>query len=70
MKLDEKTLLTRKEASLILGVKSSTLASWKCRKTHPLKFVKIGRLIKYQYGDLCDFIEKNKNEGCNMKFFK
>lgn len=56
MKLDNK-LLTREEAAEFLGVKKNTLAEWACNKRHPLKYVKVGRLAKYKYQDLLDYVD-------------
>ncbi len=50
-------LLTRKEAAEYLGVCENTLAVWACKKRHPLRYVKIGRLSKYRKAHLDDFIE-------------
>ena len=70
--LDKNRLLTRKEAAAYLGVKELTLALWKSTKRYDLPVVKVGRLAKYRYGDLLDFIEMrtvNKpNEGNPLKY--
>jgi excisionase family DNA binding protein len=52
-------LLSRAEAAAYLGVAKQTLAIWKCSKRYDLKYVKIGRLVKYRKSDLDQFIEKN-----------
>ncbi len=51
-------LLSRQEAAKFLGVKVITLAVWQSTKRHSLPVVKVGRLAKYRYGDLLDFIER------------
>jgi len=51
-------LLTRKEAADFLGVKEITLAIWKSTKRHELPVVKVGRLAKYRYGDLLEFVDR------------
>jgi predicted DNA-binding transcriptional regulator AlpA len=51
-------LLTRQEAADFLGISSSTLALWKSMNRYNLPVVKVGRLAKYRYGDLLDFVEK------------
>ena len=51
-------LLTRKEAANFLGISSNTLALWKSTKRYSLPVVKVGRLAKYRYGDLLEFVEK------------
>lgn len=51
-------LLTREEAAKYLGVSSITLGLWKSTKRYNLPVVKVGRLAKYRYGDLLDFVER------------
>jgi len=51
-------LLTRKEAAKYLGVSEITLGLWKSTKRYNLPVVKMGRLAKYRYGDLLDFVER------------
>lgn len=50
-------LLTPKEASSILGVSPQTLAIWRCNKRYSLSYVKVGRYVRYRYGDLLNFID-------------
>jgi len=61
-------LLTRKEAAKYLGVSEITLGLWKSTKRYNLPVVKMGRLAKYRYGDLLDFIDRrtvNKEDAAN-----
>jgi len=58
----QNALINRKEAAELLGVAESTLAYWKCVGRYDLKYVKIGRLVKYRMSDLEDFIEKGLND--------
>ncbi len=51
-------LLTRKEAADFLGIRLNTLALWKSTKRYNLPVVKVGRLAKYRYGDLLEFVEQ------------
>lgn len=51
-------LFSRREASEFLRVTEGTLAVWASTKRYPLKFVKIGRLVKYRYADLIQFLEE------------
>ncbi|OJW51794.1 MAG: hypothetical protein BGO67_07065 [Alphaproteobacteria bacterium 41-28] len=51
-------LLSRREAADFLGIKEVTLAIWKSTKRHGLPVVKVGRLAKYRYGDLLEFVER------------
>ena len=52
-------LLSRTEAAAYLGVAKQTLAIWACTKRYDLKYVKVGRLVKYRKPDLDQFIEDN-----------
>ncbi len=54
-------LMNRKKAAEFLGVAESTLAYWKCVGRYDLKYVKIGRLVKYRMSDLEEFIDKGLN---------
>lgn len=56
--IDKEHLLTRKEAADFLGIRSNTLALWKSTKRYNLPVVKMGRLAKYRYGDLLEFVER------------
>lgn len=56
--LNPNRLLSRKEAADFLGVKEVTLAIWKCTQRNDLPVVKVGRLAKYRYGDLLEFVER------------
>ena len=55
---NEDNLLTRKEAADFLGCKEITLATWKSANRYNLPVVKVGRLAKYRYSDLLQFIER------------
>ncbi|VCU72495.1 Helix-turn-helix domain protein [Pigmentiphaga humi] len=45
-----------------LGVSPSSLATWACRQTHPIPYVKIGRAVRYRKADLDDFLERNLHQ--------
>ena len=49
-------LLTEKQAAELLAVSFTTLTTWRCRRRHGLRFVRLGggRAIRYR---LCDLIE-------------
>lgn len=53
------SLLSRQEAADFLGIKKHTLEVWAVNKLQELKYVKIGRLVRYRYSDLLAFIERN-----------
>ena len=56
--LNKHRLLSRKEAAEFLGVKIITLAIWESTKRYNLPMVKVGRLVRYRFGDLLDFVER------------
>jgi len=51
----DEDLLKEGAAADFLGVEPGTLAVWRCTKRYPLKYAKIGRLIRYRRGDLRSF---------------
>ena len=55
MALDDDELLNEEKAAEVIDVKPGTLSVWRCTKRYPLKYVKIGRLIRYRRGDLRSF---------------
>lgn len=57
-KYNETSLLTRKEAADFLGVREITLAQWKSTNRYSLPVVKVGKLAKYRYGDLVEFVNR------------
>jgi len=59
-------LLSRKEAADFLGVKEVTLAVWKSTKRYHLPVIKVGRLVRYRYSDLLDFIERRTVGGSDQ----
>lgn len=44
-------------ASAYLGVTPGTLSVWRCTGRYSLRFIKVGRRIRYRVGDLLDFVE-------------
>ena len=57
-KYNENSLLTRKEAADFLGCREITLAQWKSTNRYSLPVVKVGKLAKYRYGDLVEFVKR------------
>ncbi|MBM3270677.1 MAG: helix-turn-helix domain-containing protein [Candidatus Sericytochromatia bacterium] len=49
-------LLTPEEVSAILGVAVQTLARWRCNGSSDLKYVKVGKLVRYRPEDVKDYI--------------
>ena len=50
-------LLRSRDAAIVLGTTEGTLAVWRCTGRHPLKFVRMGRSVRYRVGDLIEYIE-------------
>jgi len=50
-------LLTEKEAAAKLNVTPGTLSVWRSARRYPLRYVRIGRKIRYRAQDIIDFIE-------------
>jgi predicted DNA-binding transcriptional regulator AlpA len=55
-------LLTSTEVSKILGVSTQTLAVWRCNKRYSLSYVKVGRYVRYRYGDVLTFVQSRTIE--------
>lgn len=62
-------LLTPEEAAELLSVKPKTLTWWRCKGRYGLKYVKVGRFVRYRLSDLRDFVnaaplynQENKQE--------
>ncbi|NDA89544.1 MAG: DNA-binding protein [Alphaproteobacteria bacterium] len=53
-------LLDRQKAAEFLGVTPSTLAHWASTQRYDLKYVKVGRLVKYRLNDLEIFLSKRE----------
>jgi excisionase family DNA binding protein len=51
-------LLTQEQAAELLGVLPKTLQAWRTTRRYPLRFVKVGRCVRYKPEDVADFIEK------------
>ena len=49
-------LLTEAEAADYLGVKPQTLCAWRCTRRYNLRFIKVGRLVRYRFEDLEAFL--------------
>ena len=51
-------LLNRKEAGEYLGIKPNTLDAWASTGRYNLKYIKVGRLVRYRKEDLDAFPEE------------
>lgn len=50
-------LLLPEQAAEMLGVAEQTLAVWRTSKRYQLRYVRVGRLIRYKLADVEAFIE-------------
>ena len=55
-------LLTPDEAAQVLGVSKNTLCTWRCTGRYPLKYLKIGRAVKYRTNDIELFIAQMQDQ--------
>lgn len=60
-------LLSPEQASEILGLSLATLANWRWLGTPYLPYKKIGRLVRYQAGDLTAFVERQKRQNTSQR---
>ena len=49
-------LLTEAEAADYLSVEPQTLCAWRCTRRYNLRFIKVGRLVRYRLEDLEQFL--------------
>jgi len=55
-------LLTPRQAAAFLSVPVQTLAIWRCNGRVALRFVKVGRHVRYRRSDLMAFVQTNLRE--------
>ena len=60
---DVPTAVNEGDAAIILGVKPSTLANWRCTGRYNLPFIKSGRLVRYRVVDLAAWIASRRLGG-------
>jgi hypothetical protein len=60
-------LRSPREAGELLGVTPGTLAVWRATKRYALKYVKVGRSVKYRLEDLLAFATANTKPGSTGK---
>ncbi len=53
-------LLNEDAAAEFLGVTARTLQAWRSEKRYSLRYVKVGRLVRYEQTDLMAFLESRK----------
>jgi hypothetical protein len=56
--LHDSQLLNETQAAQLLCIAPGTLAVWRCTGRYELRYIKAGRLIRYQASDLREFIAK------------
>jgi excisionase family DNA binding protein len=49
-------LLTREQAADFLGLKEQTLATWATTRRYNLRYIKVGRCVRYRRADLEAFL--------------
>jgi len=57
------TLLRPKRTAQLLDVTEPTLAVWRSTKRYPLKFVRVGRAIRYRLSDVEEFLRLRTESG-------
>ena len=60
---DVPTAVNEGDAAIILGVKPTTLANWRCTGRYNLPFIKTGRLVRYRVVDLAAWIASRRLGG-------
>lgn len=50
------TLLDALQTAQLLGTTTGTLEVWRCTGRHGLKYVKVGRRVRYRAGDLREWL--------------
>lgn len=64
--LNRNQLISDKQAAIMLGTTTSTLSYWRVLGRKNLPWVKVGaKLVKYQVGDILDFIRAQKQVASN-----
>lgn len=56
--LEDLTLLDADQAAHYLGLSSGTLSVWRTTGRYNLKYIKVGRMVRYAAGDIKAFIER------------
>ena len=59
-------LLTEAKAAAFLGLQPQTLATWRCVGRYGLKFVRVGRSVRYRTSDLEEFLLSRTSTSTGM----
>jgi hypothetical protein len=54
-------LLTTAIVAAMLMVSEDTLIEWRSRRGHPLKFLKLGYVVRYKLSDVISFLEHSRS---------
>lgn len=54
------SLLTPAQTSELLAIPLTTLNLWRCTDRVDLPYIKIGRQVRYQAGDIIAFLERGR----------
>jgi excisionase family DNA binding protein len=55
-------LLTEQEAADLLTVSRGTLSVWRCARRYPLRYIKVGRAVRYRESDILQFIASRESK--------
>ncbi len=58
MTTDTDALLTTKQVAKKLGLSYYTIMTWRSVKRYPLKYIKVGRRIRYRLSDVEAFLRE------------
>jgi predicted site-specific integrase-resolvase len=56
-------LLKPEETAARLGVSVGTLAVWRCERRYPLRYVRVGRRIRYEVQAIEEFVQRRSVSG-------
>lgn len=62
-----RVLLTPEEAAAVLGVAKQTLAVWRSLGAHGPRYLKLGRLVRYEAPELERFIQELARNGARQR---
>jgi hypothetical protein len=51
-------MLTEAQAAELLGIQPQTLNVWRCQRRYDLRYVRVGRLIRYPLSEVRRFIAR------------
>jgi hypothetical protein len=60
-------LIDEHEAAAMLNVAVGTLRVWRCKRRYPLRYVKVGRRVRYRVTDIESFATANTKPGSATK---